>query len=618
MSQKAVLFFLFCVVFVADLFSQRPLPRDLHRTSGRAAEPEPMARWEFRKGTTDVINDLPGHLIGNAKIKNGRLLLDGNGSYFKSAALPFALSEKTMVAQVYVNRLDQGGGGLVTVESLNGVTFDSIVFAEGKPRVWNNGSEHGIRIRGAEGQEESGGPSAPIWMAITYQPDGTIALYRNGTLYRSPFNPGTPLQHFEKGKTDVLIGKRHEGGGNAYLQGEVDFVEIYNRALTDEEVRGLFLRGNFTGQSYRTTEVTQKPDDLPQKLLQIPHEPYSPELVRKAEEGDAQAQMDLGYAIFYGKGVAKSYEQSVSWYEKSAAQANANAINNLANCYEKGQGVGQDMVKAASLYRQAAEAGFGPAQDNYALMLCRGTGVPKNVPEAFRWHLKSAQQGWRPAFARVAAHYSRGSGVEQNHVEAGRWRSLAEATKEEWEKSPLANDWESDEKSRLVAGLSENPGRTTSGVPAIRRKMIPIPSKNPFGVKDVGEIPYDQIRQFASQVSLPGHPDDANAKLWCGDRKTGEALTSLEGAWSSRWNQGSSGTGWMQGTAQIKSSGESFYILYEDDGKYLVEAKIEQNLLLGKYVNLNNERDAGPWVGKIVGNDRIDGQWARGRWDFRR
>ena len=618
MNQKALLISLFCFVFTADLFSQRPLPKDLHRASGEATAPEPMARWEFRKGTTDVINDLPGHLIGNAKIKNGRLLLDGAGSYFKSMPLPFALSEKTIVGQGYLSRLDQGGGGLVTVESLNGVTFDSIVFAESKPRVWNNGSEHGIRIQGVEGQEEAGGPSTPIWMAITYQLDGTIAVYKNGTLYRSPFNPGTPLQHFERGKADVLVGKRHEGGGNAYLHGEVDFVEIYDQALTDEEVRGLFLRANFAGQPFRTNEVTKKPNDLPQKLLQIPHESYSPELVRKAEAGEAQAQIDLGYAFFFGKGVPKSYEKAVSWYEKSAAQGNANALNNLGSCYEKGQGVEQDKAQAVSLYRQAAEAGFAPAQDNYALQLCRGAGIPKDVPEAFRWHLKAAQQGWRPAFARVAAHYARGAGVEQNQIEAGRWHSLAEATKEEWERSTLANDWESGERSRLAPAPAEKLGKASSGAPVIRRKIVPIPPKNPFGVKDVGPIDYDGIRQFAAGTSLNGAPTDSNAQTWANLAKPENPLPSIEGAWSARWNGGASGTGWTQGTAQIKKSGEEFFILYEDRGKYLVEGKEEQDLLLGKYVNLNNERDTGPWVGKVVGHDRIDGQWAHGRWDFRR
>ena len=52
---------------------------------------------------------------------------------------------------------------------------------------------------------------------------------------------------------------------------------------------------------------------------------------------------------------------------------------------------------------------------------------------------------------------------------------------------------------------------------------------------------------------------------------------------------------------------EAFFILYENNGKYLIEAKNEKGFLIGKYINLNNEIDAGPWVGKIVSKDRIDG-----------
>lgn len=168
-------------------------------------------------------------------------------------------------------------------------------------------------------------------------------------------------------------------------------------------------------------------------------------------------------------------------------------------------------------------------------------------------------------------------------------------------------------------------GRNSSGEPVIRRKVVPVPpapgatsAKNPFGVKDVGPINYEEIRRFAAGVSLPASPTDANAETWAASGKPGEAFTSLEGVWSSRWSGGVSGTGWTEGTAQVKKSGDDFFILYEDKGKYLVEGKMEKDLFLGKYVNLNNEQDTGLWVGKVVGNDRIDGQWARGRWDFRR
>ena len=102
---------------------QRPLPKDLDNRVQSEDVPQPVCKWDFSKATNDLINNLPGHLIGEAKIENGRLCLPSEGSYYKTDQLPFKLSEKTMIAQVRLNSLDQRGGGLMTVETLNGVTL---------------------------------------------------------------------------------------------------------------------------------------------------------------------------------------------------------------------------------------------------------------------------------------------------------------------------------------------------------------------------------------------------------------------------------------------------------------------------------------------------------------
>lgn len=604
------------VVLGAESFGQRPLPAQEGRTSSGVSLPEPVVRWDFRSGPKDLIRGLPGNLVGNAKIEDGQLQLDGNGAYFKSAPLPGKLSEKTMVAQVFLDDLSQRAGGVLTVQSLNGVTFDSIVFAEDKPRVWNNGSEHGIRFKGVEGQEESGTPDTPIWLGMVYQKDGSIGLYKNGVLYRSVFNPGTPLQHFPKKKAEVLIGKRHEGGGNPYLKGRIGFAEIYNQALDEGQMKALYQKSRKSEVPPASASEAGVAEDLPRKLLFFLHEPYSEELVRKAERGEAQAQTDLGYAYYFGKGVGPNSELAASWYAKAAAQGNANALNNLGSCYESGQGVGQDKEKAVSLYRRAAEAGFAPAQDNYAVQLCRGTGVEKNVEEAFRWHLQAGRQGWKPAFARIACHYLQGSGVQPNAEKARLWQGLHEAT--QCKCCMKVNSGQNTVPETTLASSGPLP-REVPGPLRIRKRVMPVLLKNPFGAKDVGDIDYDEIKKFGSSVVLTGSSNDENAGRWCGALNPGEPpFSSLEGVWNSRWNSGGSGGGWTQGTAQIRVSGDKVFILYEDKGKYLVEGKIENDQLMGKYMNLNQEKDAGPWVGKIVGNDRIDGQWARGRWDFRR
>ena len=145
-----------------------------------------------------------------------------------------------------------------------------------------------------------------------------------------------------------------------------------------------------------------------------------------------------------------------------------------------------------------------------------------------------------------------------------------------------------------------------------------VSEKNPFGVKDVGEINYDEVRKFAATSVLNGADNDPNAEKWATPQSTNEETGTIEGIWSSRWNGGSAGIQWKKGKAQVKRVSDVYFILYEDDGKYLIEGKMENGLLLGKYINLNNEADGGPWVGKVVSKDRIDGQWPQGRWDFRR
>jgi hypothetical protein len=62
------------------------------------------------------------------------------------------------------------------------------------------------------------------------------------------------------------------------------------------------------------------------------------------------------------------------------------------------------------------------------------------------------------------------------------------------------------------------------------------------------------------------------------------------------------------------------YILYrEGTAAYLIDARRDgKNRLVGKYLNLQDHRDTYPWVGLIIGNQRIDGAWTGGRWDFRR
>jgi len=53
------------------------------------------------------------------------------------------------------------------------------------------------------------------------------------------------------------------------------------------------------------------------------------ELTQKAEAGDAEAQVCLGFAYHYGGGVSQDFQQAVKWYRKAAEQGNAAAQSAL-------------------------------------------------------------------------------------------------------------------------------------------------------------------------------------------------------------------------------------------------------------------------------------------------
>ncbi len=208
--------------------------------------PQPVSRWSFDTDARDQLGSLHGELLGGAILRNGRLLLDGKEAHLRTAPLVRELREKTLEAWVALATLDQSGGGVITVESSNGSVFDSIVFAEKEPRKWVNGSNNFRRSRTLDGVAETAKPGEFVHLAVVYRPDNSVAFYRNGVLYAPAYTPpgeGAALQTFAAGASRVLLGRRHTGGGRAFLAGEIDEARLYDRALTAEEIAASFRTG---------------------------------------------------------------------------------------------------------------------------------------------------------------------------------------------------------------------------------------------------------------------------------------------------------------------------------------------------------------------------------------
>jgi TPR repeat protein len=112
-----------------------------------------------------------------------------------------------------------------------------------------------------------------------------------------------------------------------------------------------------------------------------------------AEQGDADAQVGLGWLYTNGQGVTQDYAQARYWYEKAATQGNQQAQVNLGTFYNQGHGVPQDYLKALVLFRLAADKGNALAQVKLGAMYEDGKGVLQDFVQAYQWYYLASASG---------------------------------------------------------------------------------------------------------------------------------------------------------------------------------------------------------------------------------
>ena len=112
-----------------------------------------------------------------------------------------------------------------------------------------------------------------------------------------------------------------------------------------------------------------------------------------AEQGDAAAQLNLGFLYGSGQGVIEDDKEAAKWFRLAAEQGDAVAQYNLAQMYRKGEGVIEDDKEAVKWLRLAAEQGDAGAQNNLALMHATGQGVIEDNVYAHMWWNLAAASG---------------------------------------------------------------------------------------------------------------------------------------------------------------------------------------------------------------------------------
>lgn len=220
-----------------------------------------LYRWDFSKGLKDSQKGSKLALKSGAKIEDGALVLDGQG-FAVSAPIPEKIQEKTLEAWVQLDGLGQSGGGVITLQDLDGSQFDSIVFAELSERQWLAGSDNHRRTLPFDGAQEQSGGAGPIHLAITFAADGTIIGYRNGVPYgHSIKKTGTVV--FDANRARIAIGIRHgnQTSRGRMLRGRVFDVRLHNRALSKDEIAASFAGQPVVSQADVIAQLSDRDKD---------------------------------------------------------------------------------------------------------------------------------------------------------------------------------------------------------------------------------------------------------------------------------------------------------------------------------------------------------------------
>jgi TPR repeat protein len=221
-----------------------------------------------------------------------------------------------------------------------------------------------------------------------YNGQGTY-IFSNGDQYVGEF------------KDDKANGKGTltYGNGNQYV-GTYKGKKNRKGAYADGRVEKEFSKNS--GSQYVQTIppiVTAKKFSKPfsrgrhQKKLAVESGDFSAAL-RKwhylAEQGNADAQSNVGWIYQYVQGAPQDYGTAVKWYRLAAEQGHVDAQNYLGAMYEKGKGVPQDDKLAMKWYKLAAEQGSIVAQNSLGWMY----DFKEDYETAVKWYKLASEQGY--------------------------------------------------------------------------------------------------------------------------------------------------------------------------------------------------------------------------------
>ena len=115
----------------------------------------------------------------------------------------------------------------------------------------------------------------------------------------------------------------------------------------------------------------------------------------EAIAGNLRAQIEMGLAL--ESGPEADPVEAARWFLAAANQGNPEAQTDIGYLYSVGSGVPRDPEKAFMWFQRAAAEGYAPAQTDVGTMLAKGDGVKQDLPAAVNWYRRAAAVGFAPA-----------------------------------------------------------------------------------------------------------------------------------------------------------------------------------------------------------------------------
>jgi hypothetical protein len=113
----------------------------------------------------------------------------------------------------------------------------------------------------------------------------------------------------------------------------------------------------------------------------------------RAEQGDAEAQLQLALRYAEGDGVIQNHKEAARWFALAAKQGLAEAQYQYGLALLEGRGVVQDYKAAFSWIEKPAQHGYAKAQYSLGELYRYGTGTAIDKARAYLWFNLAAAQG---------------------------------------------------------------------------------------------------------------------------------------------------------------------------------------------------------------------------------